>query len=162
MRDGFRLVARIPYPATEPKDLAVASEAATLDYLRSHDIPVPKLYGYSTTAENAVGTEYLFMEFVHGTNLGDIWFDLPEKARIHVVTKLVELELRLVALQFPASGSLYYQKDVQILELGIDGIPLAATDGGTQSEFCVGPELTLGLWYGKRLSLRVDRGPCTY
>jgi hypothetical protein len=162
MRDGFQLVARIPYPATEPKHLAVASEVATLDYLRLHDLPVPKVYGYSATSENTAGTEYLFMEFVHGTNLGDIWFDLPEKARIHVVTKLVELESRLFALRFPASGSFYHQKDMQALGSMGNPIPLATADRTADSGFCIGPELTLGLWYGKRLSLQVDRGPCTY
>lgn len=43
MRDGYRFVARIPYPATEPKFLVVASEVATLEFLRAHDIPVPKV-----------------------------------------------------------------------------------------------------------------------
>jgi hypothetical protein len=42
MCDGFQFVGRIPYPITEPKHLVVASEVATMDFLRSHDIPVPK------------------------------------------------------------------------------------------------------------------------
>lgn len=46
------------------------------------------------------------MEMIGGTNLGDIWYELSEKARIEVVRKLVELESRLFGLQFPASGSL--------------------------------------------------------
>jgi hypothetical protein len=161
MRDGFQMVARIPYTATEPKSLAVASEVATLDYLRLHDLPVPKVYGYSATSENAAGTEYVFMEFVHGTNLGDVWYDLSENARIHAVTKLVELESRAFSLQFPASGSLYYQKDMQALAPSVSGIPLNTADQGTESKFCIGPESTLGLWYGRRLGLQVDRGPCT-
>ena len=162
MGDGFQLIAKIPYPATEPKTLAVASEVATLDYLRLHDIPVPKVYGYSVTSENAAGTEYLFMEFMRGENLGDIWFVLPKKARVHVVTKLVELESRLFALQFPASGSLYYEKDMRVLCAEADMIALPTVGRGADNDFCIGPELTLGLWYGKRQSLQVNRGPCTY
>ncbi|KAL1598080.1 hypothetical protein SLS59_007090 [Nothophoma quercina] len=83
-----------------------------MDLLRMHGIPVPKIYSYSATSENPAGTEYIFMELVRGTNLGDIWFSLPEKARITVVTRLVELESRLFALPFSASGSLYYTKDL--------------------------------------------------
>ena len=90
MRDGFQFVGRIPYPATEPKHLVVASEVATMDFLRLHGIPVPEIYSYSNTSENAAGTEYLFMELVRGTNLGDVWFDLPEKARITVVKNIVQ------------------------------------------------------------------------
>src|ERR1700733_10033078 len=43
MRDAFSLAARIPYPTTDPKVFAVASEVAALDFLRSHGIPVPKV-----------------------------------------------------------------------------------------------------------------------
>jgi hypothetical protein len=43
MRDGFQMVARIPYPATVPKYYAVASEVATMDFLRSSGLAVPLL-----------------------------------------------------------------------------------------------------------------------
>ncbi|KAF1960978.1 hypothetical protein CC80DRAFT_523199 [Byssothecium circinans] len=158
MRDGFQFVGRIPYPVTEPKHLVVASEVATMDFLHSHGIPVPKIYSYSATSENAAGTEYLFMELMRGTNLGDVWFDLPEKARIRVVKKLVELESRLFALPLPASGSLYYAKD---LKVGFNKVDVPVADSAGQSRFCVGPETRLDLWYGKRLNIQTDRGPYT-
>ncbi|KAF2258835.1 kinase-like protein [Lojkania enalia] len=159
MRDGFQFVGRIPYPITEPRHLVVASEVATMDFLRSHGVPVPQIYSYSATSENAAGTEYLFMELIRGTNLGDIWFDLSEKARITVITELVELESRLFALPFPASGSLYFTKDLQTGSSKVD-IPIA--NSARDSHFCIGPDTRLGLWYGKRLNLQIDRGPCTF
>jgi aminoglycoside phosphotransferase (APT) family kinase protein len=64
MRDGIRFVARITYPVNQPAPLIIASEVATMNFLRSHDIPVPKVYGYSATAENPAETEYIFMEFM--------------------------------------------------------------------------------------------------
>ncbi|TCD61011.1 hypothetical protein EIP91_009162 [Steccherinum ochraceum] len=45
MRDKFQLVARIPYPYTVPKYFAIASEVATMDYLRAFGLPIPKIYG---------------------------------------------------------------------------------------------------------------------
>lgn len=157
MRDGFQFVGRIPYPITKSAYLVIASEVATMDFLRSHGIPVPQVYSYSATSENAMGTEYIFMELIRGTNLGDIWFDLSEKARITVVTKLVELESRLFTLEFTASGSLYYTKDLQI---GSDKIHI---DSFTRNrDFCVGPDTRLSLWHGKRADIRIDHGPCTY
>jgi len=54
MHDGFQMIARIPYPVTEPKFYAVASEVATMAFLRAHDLPVPEVYGYSPTSDNAV------------------------------------------------------------------------------------------------------------
>lgn len=155
MRDGFQVVARIPYPVTEPKSLVVASEVATLDFLRSHGIPAPRIYGYSVVADNPAGTEYIFMEFIQGQNLGDVWYTLSEKARRTVVTNLVQLESRLFGLRFPASGSLYYCDDLpaqsnQVMVPGPD----------STRPFCIGPDTSLGLWYGKRLGLSTERGPC--
>src|SRR6201999_1230535 len=40
LHDGFQMVARIPYPVTIPKYYAVASEVATLEFLRSSGLPV--------------------------------------------------------------------------------------------------------------------------
>jgi hypothetical protein len=57
MRNGFQLIARLPYRMTQPKHLAVASEVATMDLVRSHGLPVPQVYGYSTDAGNPVGVE---------------------------------------------------------------------------------------------------------
>ncbi|KAL4896711.1 kinase-like protein [Aspergillus ambiguus] len=154
MRDGFRFVARIPYPITEPKSLLVASEVATMDFLRSHGIPVPKIFGYSVTANNSAGTEYIFMDLVRGKNLGNVWYNLTEQERKTIVTNLVRLETRLFSLRFPASGSLYYCDD-----LPDDNSRVIVPSPDLTSCFCIGPDTSLGLWYGKRLELSVNRSP---
>ncbi|RAK98730.1 uncharacterized protein BO80DRAFT_495297 [Aspergillus ibericus CBS 121593] len=155
MRDSSRFVARIPYPITEPSSLVIVSEVATMDFLRSHEIPVPKIYGYSATPDNPAETEYIFMEFVQGTNLGDIWFDLSERQRAKIVTNLVQLESRLFALRFPASGCLYYSSDFT----DSSRVILPSQYPTDEARFCIGPDTSLGLWYGKRLNLPVERGP---
>lgn len=157
MQDGFDMIARVPYLTTEPRNLLVASEVATMDYLRSHGFPIPEVYGYSSTSQNPSGTEYIFMEVIPGTNLGDIWYELGESARKTVVRKLVELEARLFSLRFPASGSIFYARD---LDASSDKVEI---DGGSSSgnkSFCIGPDTTLALWFGNRLSLDTFRGPC--
>ncbi|KAL2859469.1 kinase-like domain-containing protein [Aspergillus pseudodeflectus] len=156
LQNGRQLVARIPYPVTEPKALMIASEVATMDFVRSHGIPVPKIFDYSVTEDNAAGTEYIFMEYVQDINLGHIWFTLTWKQREKIVTSLVELESRLFALQFPASGSLFYSRD---LADDIPRVPLQQQDPDTGKDFCIGPDMSLGMWYGRRLGLSVDRGP---
>ncbi|EFR00445.1 protein kinase subdomain-containing protein [Nannizzia gypsea CBS 118893] len=141
MHDGSQLVARIPYLVTAPGDLLVASEVAAMDFLRSHGIPVPKVYGYSTASTNPAGMEYIFMELMRGRNLGGVWFDSSERQRI----------------TFPASGSLYYRDDIQSEEAGI---VVPTTDHlSDDSRFCIRPDTTLRLWFGKRFTLPVDRGP---
>lgn len=66
----------------EPKHHLVASEVVTMYFLRLNGIPLPRVFGYFAVSENTAGTEYIFMEFVHGTYLGNVWFDLSEKERI--------------------------------------------------------------------------------
>ncbi|THU92318.1 hypothetical protein K435DRAFT_800562 [Dendrothele bispora CBS 962.96] len=152
MRDSFQLVARIPYPVTVPKFYTMASEVATMDYLRSFGLPIPNVYGYSPTSDNVAETEYIFMEFVNGTNLSEVWFDLEEQEIVSVVGQLVELEAKMMSVCFPAGGILYYAQDLERMT-GKTGIPLK------DKRFCVGPDVRLSLWHGRRSHLNVDRGP---
>lgn len=140
MRDGYCFVARIPCLVTEPRSLLVASEVATMDFLRSHGIPVPKVLEYSATADNAAGTEYVFMDLVQGKNLGDMWFDMNEQKRKTIVTNLVRLETRLFNLRFPANSSIYYCEDLTEHERRVV-VPCS----NSTSRFCIGPDTSLPL-----------------
>lgn len=152
MHGGFQMVARIPYPVTIPKYFTVASEVATMDLLRSSGLPIPKVYGYSSVPDNVAETEYIFMEFIEGTSLSDIWFDLEEEDIVSVLCQLAKLESKMMSIPFPAGGSLYYTKDLEVA--GKSGILLE------DERFSVGPDTRLPLWYGRRSQLDVDRGPC--
>lgn len=158
-RDGFKLVARIPYPVTQPAGLVVASEAATLSFLRSKSIPVPKVYGYSATTENPAGTEYIFMEFSPGKELSTVWHEMNEQDRHRFVRSLVDLEARLFELSLPASGSLYFRRD---LPAALRKLAVSPDDNQRPESLYVGPSTSLDLWYGRRAGLDVDRGPCEY
>jgi hypothetical protein len=154
MHDGFKMVARIPYPVLVPKNLVIASEVATMDFLRFSGLPIPEVYGYSPSSDNAAETEYIFTELVQGTRLTDIWFEIEEEDIISITRQLAELEAKMMSIAFPAGGSLYYAKDLE-KEVGRSGIPLE------DKRFCVGPDVRVPLWQGRRSQLNVDRGPCT-
>ncbi|KAJ7731138.1 protein kinase subdomain-containing protein PKL/CAK/Fmp29 [Mycena maculata] len=130
MHGGFEMVARIPYPVTVPKFYAVASEVATIRFLRSSGLPVPEVYDYSPSSDNAAKTEYIFMEFIRGTKLSDVWMELEDRF----------------------GPALYYANDLEKVA-GRTGIPL------NDERFCVGPDARLHMWYGRRSQLDVDRGP---
>ena len=147
------MIARVPYPMTSPKYYAVASEVATIGYLRSSGLPAPKIYGYSPDSDNAARTAYILMEFIQGTRLTDVWRGLGDEEVISVVRQLTQLESKMMSLSFPAGGSLYFTKDLEKVATGM-GIPL------DDERFCVGPDTRLTLWYGRRAKLDVDRGPC--
>ena len=84
-----------------------------MDLLRSSGLPIPKVYRYSPESDNAAGTEYIFMEFVRGTKLSDVWFDLGKRQVISVVCQLTQLESKMMLISFPAGRSLYYAQDLE-------------------------------------------------
>jgi hypothetical protein len=155
MKDGFQLIARLPYPSTQPKCLAVASEVATMTLVRSHGIPVPMIYGYSTNIDNPVGAEYILMEKVKGKSLGDVWFTLSQRDRIKVLSGIVDHEAKLFSLNFPAFGSLYFEKDLP-REMG----KVPCQHETSNQRFCIGPDASLKFWHETRSALDIPRGPC--
>lgn len=158
MHDEFQLIARIPYPVTVPRFYTVASEVATMRFLRAKGLPVPEVYAYSATSDNVVGTEYIFMEFVKGLKLTDVWMGLKEADLASIMRQVVELECRIMSIPFPAGGSLYYADDLEQMTRRRTNITPMPLDG---ERFCVGPDVRLHMWYGRRSQLDVDRGPCT-
>ena len=138
MQDGLKLIARVPYPVTQPKILATASEVATMDLIRTHGIPTPSVYAYSADASNSVGAEYIIMEKVSGRCSGDIWYDISHEERVKILSQIVELEARLFGISLPANGSLYYDKD---LPTDFERVPI-----GDERKLCIGPDVSLKHW----------------
>jgi hypothetical protein len=93
------------------------------------------------------------MEKLDGTPLGEIWYTMSLKDQLGIMKQIVEWEARFMSLKFPASGSLYYRKDV----LSGESIPLS--DHGDR-DFCIGPIAHYSWWHEKRAALETDRGPC--
>ncbi|PWY77317.1 hypothetical protein BO94DRAFT_568281 [Aspergillus sclerotioniger CBS 115572] len=132
MDDGLDVIAKIHYPLTVPKTYSTESEVATLEFLRLKGIPVPRVYAYSSTSDNAVGSEYIIMEKAPGQPLERRWFELSPKERVRLVTSFVEIEQKLFAIPFASYGSLYYKDN---------------------------PSADYMFWRGKRAALDLNRGP---
>ena len=145
-----------------PKAHALAGEVATMDFLRSKGLPIPQVYAYSLTPENEAKTEYILMQYVEGTDLSQIWFELEEHQIVSLMEQLAKIECTMMSISFPAGGSIYYARDLKELS-GNEGIPLEQEIEGISLEkdrFCIGPDVSVPLWYGRRNQLDVFRGPC--
>ncbi|KAH8429875.1 phosphotransferase family protein [Aspergillus melleus] len=161
MEDGFRAVVKISYKISVPKTYATASEVATLTFLRSKDIPVPVVYGWSSTNENSVGVEYIIMEHALGVGADTCWFDTTKYQKKALVTGIVDIEKKLFDIPFASIGSLYFKRDLPPHlqgQLYQPGTP----DGDEDSETCIGPIADYMFWYGQRANLELDRGPYLY
>lgn len=156
--DGYAVIARLPYSTTAPRRLAVASEAATLDVLHSRGIPVPKVLGYSPDTTNPVGAEYILLEKLEGVPLSNQWFTMDNKSRVKIMRQIIGLEKQFMTISFPASGSLYYRRDIEASQ---PTIPLSGQSSlPLFDQVVVGPTAQYEWWYRERALLDVDRGPC--
>lgn len=152
MHDGFRIIARLPYPSTQPKLLATSSEVATMDLVRRHNVPTPLVYAYSADANNPVGSEYMVMQRVPGRSLTDIWYELCDRERVKILGKIVDQEAKLFNIPLPAYGSIYKPSDLP----NSVGHAKVEADAG---QFCVGPDVSLEYWFGMRSQIDVSRSP---
>lgn len=162
MNDGFEVIVKIPYSIAVPKQLTTESEVATLDFLRSNGIPVPRVYAWSSQAGNEVGCEYIIMEKATGKPLEHRWFNLTAKEQIRLVTSYAEIERKLFAFPFGSYGSIYYK---YTLPQNLQGSLYASgtkDDDGDSQRFCIGPIADYMFWRGKRSQLEINRGPCKH
>ena len=160
MDNGLELIAKLPYSLTVPKHLTTKSEVATLDFLHSKGIPVPRVYAWSSESNNAVGAEYIIMGKAPGKPLEDRWFTLTPKERVRLVTSFVAVERKLFFFPFDSYGSLYYKDHVPShLRANLYGSE-TPDQSGDASRFCIGPTTDYMFWRGKRAQLDLNRGPC--
>jgi hypothetical protein len=111
------------------------------------------------------------MEYAEGVDLSQIWFDLKEAEIISLMDQLAKVKSTMMSTSFPAGGSIYYTRDLKGLS-GDDGIPLEEDNEGIpldeqiesisleKERFCIDPDVSVLLWYGRREQLDVFRGPC--
>ena len=160
MDDGFEVIAKLPYALTVPKHFTTESEVATLDFLSSKGVPVPRVYAWSSEGGNAVGSEYVIMEKAPGQPLESRWFSLTQKERVRLVTSFVEIEQKMFSFALDSYGSLYYKGRLpSYLQANLYG-PETFDDSGDASRFCIGPATDYMFWRGKRAQLDLNRGPC--
>ena len=190
LRDGFKLVARIPYLIPIPKAYDYVNGVATMSFLSSKGLPIPEVYVYSYTPENVAGTEYMLIEYVEGTDSSQVWFNLEKEEIDSLMDQLAKLESIMMSISCPEGGSIYYATDLKQLSgsecipLEVEnqdillheqvgsislreenkGIPLdeqAKPIPSQKERFCLGPDVSIPLWYGKREQMDILRGPCT-
>ncbi|CAK4034678.1 Hypothetical predicted protein [Lecanosticta acicola] len=126
-----------------------------MTFLRLKGIPVPRIFDYSCSSDNPAGTEYIFMEFCPGTDLASIWDGLAEAGQTQIVRSIVDVEARLSNIRLPASGSLYFLRDVSASATRVAVDP---EDADRPNSLFLGPTTDFSFWFGSRSSLDVDRG----
>ncbi|TLD27959.1 phosphotransferase enzyme family protein [Venturia nashicola] len=99
-------------------DEKVAMEVEALMRIRQEtDIPVPKVHGWGTAANNPLGLgPFIIMDFIGGVSLESLWKERPDKRLIrsniaeadieYIYRQFARIQLKLFQLNFERIGSL--------------------------------------------------------
>ncbi|KAE8350734.1 hypothetical protein BDV28DRAFT_33292 [Aspergillus coremiiformis] len=161
MDNGFQAVGKVPNPNAGKPHFTTASEVATMDFVRNvMGIPVPKVFSWSSTADNAVGAEYILMESVRGVQLSKLWNQLDVELKFKVLKKVTSYQETWLRTCFSQYGSLYYKQD---LAYSAPSVKYTNTNGTTivDDRFAIGPSMSRQNNDDGRVEMDFDRGPWT-
>ncbi|KAI6812133.1 hypothetical protein KC352_g3960 [Hortaea werneckii] len=137
MDSGESIVARIPTSIAGPRRLRTNSEVATMAYIKSRTtIPVPNILDWNDDDSNPVGTEYIFMDHATGEKLHNRWDEMTSLQHLQVIQSISRMIGQMTSLEFPASGSIYFQ------DAPLD----AASKIQLEDGFCIGPHCGPVYW----------------
>ncbi|KZV79762.1 hypothetical protein EXIGLDRAFT_846238 [Exidia glandulosa HHB12029] len=160
LQNSRDVVARLPFAAAGPPHLVMASEVATIDFLRHRlNLPVPRILDSASHAsQTPVGAEYVSMDVADGIELQHIWHGLTMYQKMDVVRAWLTFESKVLkAFSGGGYGSLYYCTDLaptDARDLFVDGVK--------DEEFVLGPSLhwqpEFRVWANRRDELDIHCG----
>lgn len=124
------------------------------------DIPIPRIFDWSTETCNPVGAEYILEEKAEGRPLGSIWAELSSDVRSNIVDQIVGVEKKLGPMSFPKHGYIYYESDLKPSHLKYERIESSSIQNKETPAFVIGPSADPNLWRLERAQMDLDRGPC--
>lgn len=161
---GEEYIMRIAAPV-QPQ-LKTSSEVATIEYIRQHtDVPVPNILGFEATTANEIGFEWMLMDHVPGTKLGDgQWRSMSWLKKDVLVRKIVSYLAHLFNKRFKRLGNLYMTTAVpQAAHYSPTStahlVLLSDEQSCVDNNFCLGPIVDRNFFWGNHLNFNVHRGP---
>jgi hypothetical protein len=156
MNNGKQVVARIPNPYAGSAHYTTASEVATMHFLRTRlNMPVPRVFAYSSDSRNPVGSEYIIMEKVDGVDLSSCWDSFNIETKRNIVRSLAEIQSRLFDAKFSSFGCLYFRGDIP----KYCAQRLYDIDHTDDATYCIGMSTAHEFWDPQRVT-GADPGPC--
>ncbi|CAG8659968.1 2017_t:CDS:2, partial [Racocetra fulgida] len=90
-------IGRVAFP--EYPRWKTESEVAVMEYVRLNtNIPVPKIYYWTSSIDNPVGAEYILMECLPGRRLCNVCSDFVVEKKKIILSKVIDIQLALKKL----------------------------------------------------------------
>jgi len=107
-------IMRISLPV-DPKQKTL-SEVATLEAVAlGTKIPVPHVIAYDASSSNAIGFEWILMQYMQGTPLEEMWDKLDWPSKTGLISELTKWMVQLFSMRFNKLGALYVGTDGNML-----------------------------------------------
>ena len=98
-------ILRIPFDEPEfSESNEIADQVAVLRFLHNHNLPVPQVWTYDMTADNAIGSRYVLQTRMPGAPLSDIYDDLSTAEKKQIVDQWVSLLVKSRTSNSPRPG----------------------------------------------------------
>lgn len=121
------------------------SEVATMELVRRNTkIPIPKVFVFDSSMENALGLEWMMMEKINGKMYEDVEKDLGFDAKIRLYRQAAEWIDELSRLHFDKIGALYHNWSLPLSD---------------KASYKIGPLNTTDFDADLRLDYPINRGP---
>ncbi|KZT22671.1 hypothetical protein NEOLEDRAFT_1097383 [Neolentinus lepideus HHB14362 ss-1] len=171
--NGAEAVVRIPLPVIGNIERAIASEVATMCYVRerwidnrSSNMPLPpKVLAWNASYDNPVQTPYIILEYAPGIPLSTRWPAIQGKTAGAALLSIAELECALLRQTFSAHGSLYFAEDApdgdgrsRPLYAGDDCYP-HELNRRLAAKYRIGPTANREWWRAGCGNVDANRGP---
>jgi len=114
---GERWLLKIPITGTpehwdEASASALMSEALTMRFIRQRTtIPVPEVFGFCSNLRNELCCPHIWLSFIHGISLQDMWFDKTAEnhhRRTRVLEDVATAMVQLRQFLFPMGGRILF------------------------------------------------------
>jgi len=93
--------------------LKTLSEAATISFVQCRmKVPVPSVIVYDASNDNNVKFEWIFMEYIEGSTLWDVWHAMEWEKKVLLVRRLGRHIAELSRERFSRIGNLYKRQDL--------------------------------------------------
>ncbi|OKL55540.1 hypothetical protein UA08_09234 [Talaromyces atroroseus] len=116
--DGVRWLLKVPVNGTKEKFTemdarALRSEARTMRYIKQKTtIPLPTVFSFSDTCYNELNCPFIFIEYIDGKSLYEVWFDktgskeITHARRTRCLQDLAAAMVQLSPFSFKHAGSI--------------------------------------------------------
>ena len=132
------------------------SEVATTEIVRHFtDIPVPIIYAYDSSTDNALGMEWILMEKIRGKKLDEAWTDMDYDSKLRLADITADWTAQLAKISSNKIGSIYMRSTAKHLEfyLGRCVAPLLSQENRLKYNVFRGPFHSLQDFYHSVLEI---------